>query len=370
MAVYITLTVLTVAFSWFVKNRDYVELNIAGTADVNRSRQRTANFLLVAVIGFLLILISAGRIAVGNDYWVYRQNFNIIASHGHVSSEPGFNAVVRMLVWIFGYDNYIPIFAVFSIVTVCLFLKALWDQSEWFAASFFLFMTGGYYFSSMNSIRYYLAVAVCLYSMKYVLRKEYLKFIVIICAAALFHKSVLVVIPMYLLAHFLAERRIPKWIYVLGGILIGSMICFQDFYRRIIFVFYPYYENSAFDNGDVSFTNIAKCIGVIVLGMICYKSALKENVRNRFCFLLNVGALILYTFGSFIPEISRIGYYLIISQIFLVPSLLIRVEKKGLKILLTAGTAVCFLLYFGLFLKTASGAGIRLLPYSNWIFGW
>lgn len=370
MEVYITLTVLTVFLSWFINNRDYVQVNIAGTKRPGYNRQQTANLLLIAVIGFLLIVISAGRIAVGNDYWVYRQNFNIIANHGHVSSEPGFNAVVWLLVQIFGYDNYVPVFAVFSIVTVCLFMKALWEQAEWFAAAFFLFMVGGYYFSSMNSVRYYLVVAVCLYSMKYVLRKEYLKFVLLICAAALFHKSVLIVIPAYLLAHFLAERKIPKWIYILGGIVIASMICFQDFYRKIIFLFYPYYENSAFDNGDVSFTNIAKCIGVIVLGGICYRSALKENVRNRFYFLLNIGALILYTFGSFIPEISRIGYYLIISQIFLIPGLLLRVEKRGLRILLTAGTAGCFLLYFAIFLRAASGVGIRLLPYSNWIFGW
>lgn len=370
MAVYITLTVLAVFLAWFVSNREYVQMNIAGRKKPGYNRQQSANLLLVAAIGFLLIVISAGRIAVGNDYWVYRQNFINIFNHAHVSSEVGFNVVVWILVWIFGHDNYIPIFAFFSIVTIVLFLKALWDQSEWFAGSMFLLMTGGYYFSSMNSIRYYLAVAVCMYSMKYVLRKEYLKFTLLICLAALFHKSILVVIPMYLLARFLAERKIPKWIYILGGIFIASMIVFQDGYRRIIFFFYPYYENSAFDNGDVSFTNIAKCLGVIVLGCICYKCALKENVTNKFYYLLNIGALILYTFGSFIPEISRIGYYLIISQIFLIPGLLIRIEKKGLRRFLTAGVAICFIAYFAIFLRAASGVGVRLLPYSNWIFGW
>lgn len=370
MAVYITLTILTVFLAWFVSNQEYVKVNISGRTKPGFTREQTANLLLVAGIGFLLIVISAGRIAVGNDYWVYRQNFNIIANNGHISSEIGFNVVVWLLVRIFGYDNYIPIFAVFSILTVCLFLKALWDQAEWFAGSVFLLMTGGYYFSSLNSIRYYLAVAVCMYSMKYVMRKDYLKFILIICLAALFHKSVLVVIPVYLLARFLAERKIPKWIYILGGLFVASMILFQDFYRKIIFFFYPYYENSAFDNGDVSFTNIAKCVGVLLLGCICYKCALKENVYNKFYFLLNIGALILYTFGSFIPEISRIGYYLIISQIFLIPSILIRVEKKGLRIFYTAGVAVCFLAYFAIFLRAASGVGVRLLPYSSWIFGW
>lgn len=369
MAVYVVLTVITVVLAGFVSNQEYVQRNIAGTGVPECERQRLSNLFLVSVIGFFLILVSAGRVAVGNDYWVYRDNFLLIADHAHVSSEPGFNAVVRLLVWIFGYDNYIPVFAFFSVVTICFFMKALWDQSEWFVFSFFLFMTGGFYFSSMNSVRYYLVVAVCLYSMKYVLRKEYLKFTVIICIAALFHKSVLVVLPAYLLAHFLAERKIPKWVYGAGGTFIASLLLFRDFYRKIIFALYPYYEDSAFDHVNFSVVNILKCVAVVVLGIICYRCALKGNVRNRFYFFLNIGALVLYTFGSFIPEISRIGYYLIISQIFLIPNLLLRIENKKIKNLLVAGTVICYLVYFAFFLKKAPDDGIRLLPYFNWIIG-
>ena len=135
-----------------------------------------------------------------------------------------------------------------------------------------------------------------------------------------------------------------------------------------MFFFYPFYEGSAFDKVDFSVANIAKCMGVLVLCLIFYKVVIKDNVSLRFYLYLNLMGLAVYTFGSFIPEVSRIGYYLIVSQIFLVPSVLMRIPHKGWRIFWTMGVAVAFLGYFGLFLHSAYSMDIRLLPYLNWIF--
>ena len=49
--------------------------------------------------------VSACRIAVGNDYWVYRDNFKLIAQGRYVSYEPGFNLIVKWIQQLFGYDH-------------------------------------------------------------------------------------------------------------------------------------------------------------------------------------------------------------------------------------------------------------------------
>lgn len=367
MAVYLSLTVITCVLALFVNNRDYVQLHREKQA-VGLTRQQTVNLLMAFAIFALLAGVSACRIAVGNDYWVYRFQFNLIMQGRHVSYEWGFNLVVRLIQSLFGYDNYLPVFAVFSVATAFFMVKALYDQAEWFAASVFLLMTGGYYFSSLNSVRYYFVLAILLYATKYVLKKEYGKFILWICFAACFHKSILVVLPVYILARFLAEKKIPKILYIISGLFVASLLLFPQFYRRIIFFFYPFYENSAFDVADVSYTNIAKCVGVLVLALLYYKGAVKDNVRNRFYFLLNLLGLVLYTFANFIPEISRIGYYLIVTQIFFIPSILLRIESKKSKVFFTLCVALAFSGYFALFLRSAYDVNVRLLPYLNWIF--
>lgn len=118
-----------------------------------------------------------------------------------------------------GY-SYLPIFGLFSLLTVYFFLRAIYEQADLFPGFIFLFLMNGYYFSSFNTVRYYLALAIALYSTKYVLRGEYLKFILWILTAALFHKSVLVVIPIYLGA---------KW---LAGILLRSIS--RPLWRRLL----------------------------------------------------------------------------------------------------------------------------------------
>lgn len=373
MAVYVTLTFLVVALGLLANNRDYVKLHtVPPTRELamgkRMDRQQAFNLTVAIAIFILLAAVSACRIAVGNDYWVYRFQFNLIMQGRHVSYEWGFNLVVWLIQSLFGYDNYLPVFGFFSIATAFFLVKAMYDQGEWFGASVFLLMTGGYYFSSLNSVRYYFVLAIALYAMKYVLREEYGKFILWILFAACFHKSILVVIPVYLIAKWLAGRKISKWIYAAGGLFLASMVVFKDFYREIIFFFYPFYEGSAFDKVDISFTNIAKCLGVLVLCLIFYRQAIKDNARNRFYFFLNLGGLAVYTFGSFIPEVSRIGYYLIVSQIFLIPGVLIRIENKKWRWFFTVGVALAFIGYFALFLRSASDVNVRLLPYLNWIF--
>ena len=80
----------------------------------------------------------------------------------------------------------------------------------------------------------------------------------------------------------------------------------------------------------------------------------------------------LYVFGWFVPEISRICYYLTFSQVFLIPMLLHRIpeNEKGTRRrkVLTGLVLLAGMLYFAMFLKTAYRDTIKLLPYKSFLF--
>lgn len=372
--VYLILTILVTALAWFVNLpagrmaavRTPDSTNVCGRGQTRQgiTRQQMLNAILVTAVFLLLFAVSACRIAVGNDYWVYRDGFLLIEQDRYVSYEPGFVLVVKFLQSMLNHDQYLPIFAFFSFFTVLFFVLAMTELSDIFCLSVFMLLTGGYYFSSLNSVRYYLVLAIAIYSIKYVLRREWGKFIVWILAASLFHKSVLVVIPLY----FLASRNWKKWHILLFGAGCASLLLFQNFYREIIFFFYPYYKGSIFDTGEYSLTNIAKATAVLLLSLLYYKTAIQDNKKNKFFFYCNLGALALYTCGSFIPEISRIGYYLNVTNIFLIPGILMKIPDKKQKIIWTVLVTAAFLGYFALFLRSAYSTDIRILPYRNWIF--
>ncbi len=364
MIVYIILTIFTCAIAVYV--RPLMREN--GTASVsvsanNMTMDRTRNIILLIMLFTTLFAVSALRKAIGHDYWEYTSIFSLIAQDRHVSTEFGFNTVVRIFQAIFGTENYFVIFAFFAALTQFFFLRGMYEQSKNFGMTFFLFMVFGYYLSTFNAVRYYFVLSIALFATSFLLKKEYVKFVICILIGALFHKAVLFV----LLAYPLALIKWNKITIPLVTAFTGSLLLFPQFYRMLIFKFYPFYENSVYDTGETSVTNILRCVAVLFFALCFYKRALKGNKRNMFYFNLNLEALIVYACCSFIPVVSRIGFFLNIFQIFLIPGVIISMEKKWQRVLFTSLTIVAGIAYFALFLYSCKDDGTRIVPYLNWI---
>ncbi|MCM1428161.1 MAG: EpsG family protein, partial [Eubacterium sp.] len=114
--------------------------------------------------------------------------------------------------------------------------------------------------------------------------------------------------------------------------------------------------------------NILRCLAVLVLSLFYYKKSIRGNRRMQFYFYLNLGALVLYVFCSFLPIISRIGYYLTISHIFFLPALIGQTENEKWKKLLRLGMIGAALLYFAMFMSRAYDDGLLILPYKTFFF--
>lgn len=360
MLIYFILAAVTVFLGMLVERKENIA-NIRNAAVPTRGRLKNLSLLLAIFI--FLLAVSACRVAIGNDYWEYTSIFNLISQNRHVSTEFGFNLFVRICQFLFGKENYIIIFGLIAAATIYFSLKALYDLGEKFGYSFFLYMVFGLYLSGFNSVRYYLVLAVAMVSVKYLFTREYEKFVLLILLASTFHMAVL----FCLVAYPLAKIKWKVWVYPVLTVFSVSLLAFPAFYRRIIFFFYPYYENSLYDVQSTSLVQIARCVAVLVFALVFYKKAVKDQEQNAFYLKLNVFALIVYACCSYIPVISRIGYFLNAYQIFLIPGVILRIEKKWLRITLTALTAVAGVGYFIFFLHTCKADGVRIVPYWNWI---
>ena len=116
--VYIILTAVTVAFGFLVKNRDYTTEYLSGRRSFRGNtsgdlmaagpdRQQACNAVAEFAIFCLLAGVSACRIAVGGDYWVYWLKFQLIDQGRHVSYETGFVYLVKFFHLIFGEGSYL-----------------------------------------------------------------------------------------------------------------------------------------------------------------------------------------------------------------------------------------------------------------------
>ncbi len=357
MTVYIILTILTVGTAALIKKQE------AGSGAIV-TRQQACNYVCLLTLFVFLSGVSFCRYQVGNDYSRYEEFFHLIPLRQVVPTEFGFNGVVLLMQFLFGPDAGISIFGLFAFVTVGFMLKAIYDQSEHFLFSFFLFMTLGYYFQSLNTVRYYLAWSVAVFSIKYVLKGQYVKFILLILPTATIHKSVLLVIPVYILAALPWKR----WQLAALAVFASSGLVFSEQYQRLMVRLYPSYEDTAYLDGGTSLINIVRILGVFVLSLLYYQRAVAHDRQNRFYFHLNLFALLLYTCGSFMPEISRIGYYMTAGHIFLLPSLIGRISDVRQQRFWNIVVVAAAVLYFGVFLVKAQDLLVRIVPYHTWIF--
>lgn len=392
MILYITIAVVTALLASLVDNHPERQSHTI-------TRQQLCNRVCLTAIFLILFLLSACRLNVGNDYAKYVEFMHLVNCDAYVPTEIGFNLLVKLIYGLSGYENFLLVFAFYSFVTVLFFLLAMYEQSDEFGLTFFLFMTLGYYFQTFSTVRYYLALALALYSMKFVLRRQWGRFVILILLGATFHKSLLVVIPLY----FLASLRWKKWQLGIAAVFCTTFLFLQDFYLKLVVFLYPTYEDTEYLEGGTSYISILRCAAVLGFAGIVYLMRAREqkagrasdestktdrdetgintekNVTNiekdeawnrRFWFYtyLNLGALVLYVFCSFLPIISRIGYYLMVSQILFLPMLLRAVPDKKWRRLFRAGILLAAVLYFAMYLKKGANDGVLILPYKTFFF--
>ena len=334
-------------------------------------RSGMINILMLVSIFTVLTLLAALRLEVGNDYGTYVVTCHEIFQRGYVVTEPGFNFVVRVLYTLSGKEDYLLMFGVFAAAIVAVFLKVLREQSESFAWAFFMFMTMGLYYRSFNTVRYYFALALATFAIRYLIdinTVNAFKFLATILFASLFHKSVLIVIPMYIIA------RIPwkKWALI-PLVLFGAVAALlHNQIMEIALKLYPSYNNTVYiEETHTIIENAAPimgCLFMIVIGIICYKEAVKDRADNRMYFNMNIMAVVLYLSCFWLPLVTRFAYYLTTVQILLIPNIICSVrdsrKKKGISI----AVIVFCILYFIYFLKQADNPGFRVLPYKSWLF--
>ena len=373
MILYIMVAALTVFLGLMVDNRCKRQQNMV-------SRQQILNGLCLVSVFLVLFGIAACRLNVGNDYAKYVEFMHLVNCDAFVPTEFGFNWVVKILYGISGFENYLLVFAFFAFFTILLFLIAIYRQADSFGFSFFLFMAFGYYFQSFNTVRYYLALAIAVLAIPYVLRREWVKFVLLVLLGAALHKSVLVVLPLYIFASWAWK----KWQLAAGALFCTTFLFCQDFYLKLVVLLYPTYEDTEYLEGGTSYINILRCLAVLAFSGIVYWSGKRSGStrgeeqknaevgerydRAHFYFYLNLGALVLYVFCSFLPIISRIGYYLTVSHILYLPMLLKRVEDRRWRKALRAGILLAAVLYFAIYMSRADNDGTLILPYKTFFF--
>lgn len=341
-----------------------------GKGTEEQLRARALNKLCIAGIFAILFAVSALRYGIGNDYAQYVVTAHEAYVGGYVVTEPGFNFLVRLVYKLAGGECYEVIFALFAFVTLLIFLKVFYRDSADFSQSFFLFMTLGIYFQTFNTVRYYFALAMALLSMRHVLEKDHIRFVLCILAAALFHKSVLIVLPLY----FIAAYEWKKQVFAIGVIAGAVCLAARGVILELALLLYPSYKDTVYLNTEISIVSVLRTAAVFLLYLwfVHYMGSGfdkdEDCKRIRFYGQLNFIAALAAAFFSFLPVVTRLVYYFSISGLLMLPLMAEKIADDAVRIRFKLIIAVGCAAYFALFLLSAHQDGVGLLPYRAWLF--
>lgn len=163
-----------------------------------------------------MYLISIFRYGLGNDYYSYIYIFrNIQDSSGlaifNLGYEPAFTVITK-LISLFT-SNINVLYAIYALLILVPTAYAIFRYSEniWMSTMMFISLT--FFYCSLSFIRQSIAFAVILCAYKHVKERNHFKVLLFIFIACLFHSTVIVMIPIYLIAAFVKPTKITVPIY-------------------------------------------------------------------------------------------------------------------------------------------------------------
>lgn len=184
---------------------------------------------LAMMLGFLALFVGMGDMLGGYDRYIYGEIFDAIADtttlgHSYLSdgsfsffpNESGFIRINIIISW-FTENRYIFILLLTFIIYSLLFVSLKRYAVNYpFAVIVFL---GLWFFFSFTYLRQVLGATVAWLSIPYIIKRKPIKFFIVVLIAMSIHKSAILFMPVYFIAHISWSQKTVKWTMIVALLL-------------------------------------------------------------------------------------------------------------------------------------------------------
>ena len=306
--------------------------------------RKCLSFFYAFLIFLVIFLMSAFRNDIG-DTFQYKHSYSLLNDYKFsTEGDWGFNIFQYILYTINKDPQFLIIIT--SLITVGFNIYNLYHYCSYMELEIYMYITSGYFTTSMNGIRQSMLAAVVFTFTRIIEKEKTILFIIAVILASPFHQSVLILIPVY----FIVKQE--AWSKTTVAVIIVSCIGFMGFstiFPALLGALedtnYGYSANQS-DMGGSSFMRVIVNAVPVVLAYIKRKE-LKESWPKSNIFvnmaLINV---IFVAFGMYNWIFNRFTIYFQLYNFVLIPYIIQNCFKGKEKRLLYFGFMLC---YFGFF---------------------
>lgn len=186
-------------------------------------------------IVFISLIIFAGiRYDVGIDYETYLKSYECKWYESN-NTEPLF-AFINHFSNNLGFEFWAVTLIIAFIQFVFLFLSVGPVPKAYKWVPIFLFIVNGDLFYSFNILRQSIAIMIMLYFIRFIYERKFLRYILGVCIASLFHYTAIPLVFLYFFAHIRLKRRWLLGIYLFSFVVWKLNLVNQAFYFIISFL--------------------------------------------------------------------------------------------------------------------------------------
>ena len=302
--------------------------------------------LIAAVMSVVPFIAVAGfRYDVGTDYlYTYVPKFKEIANGQDSYFEWGF-FLLNKVIQLYTLD-YFWLFLICAAITYIIVFDCIYRYLKDPAFGIFLFVTTTSYFVSLNTTRQYIAIAVFLWAVRYIKRKEFWKYAIAIVLGSLFHSSILIMLPLYCLCKL-------KFRPLVGFAVVGVSFAITSLLRGLLTSLfanqrYGDYFNSSYDSQETAVRFLLINAAVLLIGALCARTAVGKSEDDdetmNIYLQIQLASTVICACSGALPLAYRIIWNFSSVQVFLIPEALDRVESDELRRLLKVSVVIAFTL--------------------------
>lgn len=185
-----------------------------------RKPSKKKNIIYIAVVFGYMFVMSSLRYGLGNDYFNYRTYLHNVMDNGlsvidtvrTTGIEPGYVLLLKLTGLLGGDYLILNTLTALLILVPTAYIIIKYSKMPWISA--WLYLTVTFFYNSLNFTRQSLSVAVIFLGWRFFRDRKHIPAVLIILAAAMFHVSALILLPVYFLSLI---KPSAKSLGIIGG---------------------------------------------------------------------------------------------------------------------------------------------------------
>lgn len=300
------------------------------------------SLILIALLS--VILVAGLRANIGDTYFykhafeVSEYNWNEIEGQKNV----GF-WLLQKFIKSYSSDPQLLLLTIAAITNILIFI-GFYKYSRLFELSTYVYITGGMYLVSMNGMRQVFTAAILFAGTKYLMQRNWIKYLLLVLFASSFHESALILVPIYFFVRYKAWSKATIVLLLFAVLIVVGFDQFSSIlFSAIEETQYGHYKD--FQEGGANIIRVA--VNAVPL-FIAYLG--RDRLREIFPesdYIVNMSllgfAFMLISSQNWI--FARFALYFIPYQILLV-SWIVKLFKEREQRLVYFGILVCYFLYY------------------------